>query len=90
MRLARLAILSLSLLTIMAGAAVAPALATVNSAMYLGQFLSPLTFSVVGALARDASARVSFWTSAIGFSIAGVVCAIQSASGRHRWMAVHE
>lgn len=46
------------------------ALSVFNSATYLGQFLSPLWFAALGGLLGGASPRLSFWLSALGFSLA--------------------
>ena len=56
-----------------------PALAIINSAMYLGQFVSPMMFSFVGKFGGNPTTRFSFQVAAISFTAAGAIAVLIAA-----------
>jgi MFS family permease len=60
------------------------AMSLFNSCMYLGQFLSPIVFGALGALAGDLSARFSFRLAGLGFALAVVVSTVASVLSKVR------
>jgi MFS family permease len=70
-------------------AANSQAMSLFNSATYLGQFLSPIVFGALGALAGDPSTRFSFRFAGLGFALAVLIAALAApmAAARARGRA---